>query len=277
MRIISLFALFAVLLTCSLEAKAATPTLDASGSFTAQGSGGTSHAVTMSTTSTNDECFIFVVAGRTATPSPTVSGISGGSLAWTLRSINQTNKAGNFMDYEEWVAPCATSLSAVSMTVTWTGGTIDDYAIVAFGVHGAFNPSSPFDNNVSLPGVTGNGSTTGVGLTGISTSQAHDFFIGVLAATGGTFAAFSGVCLGLTSATAGIGTVNNNGGTNFAGLVVSYFTLSATVSNKTVAGTGSSCTSAQSPQLPPWAVGADAVTGDSNAPLSRERIMYVGH
>ena len=122
--------------------------------------GGTSQAVSLTTSNTND-VILMVVAG---TGGPVVS-VTSSNLTFTRRSV--TFKVVPSTTLEVWYAISSGTLSSESITVTQTGSST--LVINAFGLSGA-NTSTPWDTNVSLPAF-GNTSATG------STTNANDLLL----------------------------------------------------------------------------------------------------
>lgn len=140
------------------------PTIDG-GARIVTGSGTTASA-SLTTTSAND----VIVAQTFAPTGQTVTGVAGGGLAWAKRGA-LTPTGGQAL--EEWYAIAASPLSAVSITVTFSGG--GSHGLTLFGVSGA-NTTTPFDTNVSLPAATfvSFGSSASVS---ISTDNANDMLV----------------------------------------------------------------------------------------------------
>lgn len=136
------------------------------------GPGNSSHAVTLTTTQTNDIICVLAYSENSGGTKRSVSSVSGGGLTWARRAQSNSGSAG-ISDYELWWALAPTALSAVAITVTFSG-TYDDSMLVAFGVHGC-NTAAPFDPNASVPAVRSNDGSGG--FTGISTTNANDLLI----------------------------------------------------------------------------------------------------
>ena len=85
-------------------------------------------------------CLLDDTNGRTVS-------ISGGGLTWSARGSVQAN--GNY-HMEEFYAVAAGTLSAQTMTATFSGATSGGIVLNVFSVAGA-NTVSPFDSNSGLP------------------------------------------------------------------------------------------------------------------------------
>lgn len=156
MRFLSLVAAaLAAAVIWAAPALAATPALDGSAA-TGISSNATTVTATITTggaTCTGAKCIAIlgvtgtcVAASACTTGAYTVSGVSGCSLTWTKRKAVAGSGTGldgtNNIDLEEWSAPYSSTLSACTVTVTFTGAIYG-----ALGIQGisAVCSSSPFD------------------------------------------------------------------------------------------------------------------------------------
>ncbi len=146
--------------------------IDGAAAIAGSQGGGTTFPITLTTASSNDVIVVVMYNenGNSGNPIRTITGVSGGSLAWSQRSSTSIGGASNPSNIGCWYALAASPLSAVTITVTLSGAT-DDYVLAAFGINGLITP--PFDTNISLPnGVTAN---SGPLSTTINTTQFNDF------------------------------------------------------------------------------------------------------
>ena len=108
---------------------------------------------------------------RVATSSPAMLGRSGGVVG---------------LDTEVWWAYATSSLSSDAITPTFSGGTVECEALIAFGVAGA-NTSNPWDTNGSLPTTAINTSASYLGGTdaspsvSVSTNEPSTMLLGFMA------------------------------------------------------------------------------------------------
>jgi hypothetical protein len=125
------------------------------------GASGTTCAITLTTTSTNDVIIVFAAVNSTTTAS--IADTAG--LTWALRQ----RVVGGSDCIEEWWAISAGVLSADTITLTLSA-TSSFVSASAHGISGA-NTSNPFDQNASLPG------TNAAGIVAISTSSRNTFIV----------------------------------------------------------------------------------------------------
>lgn len=153
--------------------------LDSSAS--AQWSSTASGAVTLSTASPND-IIVVIVADENPSAVEKVTSISSANLpsgSWHERS-NLTQYTtypsySSYTDMEVWWAYAPNKLSSETITATLSGS-IDDGAIIAFGVSGA-NTTAPWDTNAGLPNaVIGNSLTPSVT---VSTTARNTIILGI--------------------------------------------------------------------------------------------------
>ena len=222
-----LFALLFLLMLLPQTAFATAITLDGSAVNNAS-------PVSLTTTKTNDEIFLYI-AYSTAT-SPSVSDTA--RLTWTKRST-ATNST---LSIDVWYAFSAAALTSDS--IAFSGYTFP-YATnprpVAFGINYA-NTSSPYDNNGSLPASAGYALSTTCVVSGISTSNANDMLLGVVLTNA------SGV-----AAPTGFTSINGN----------SIFNVSYKIVSSTQSSLSSSFSTAATPPLN--VCGIDAVKQASSA------------
>jgi hypothetical protein len=149
--------------------------------------------ITLSTTLPNDVIILEDVDetdGGAPTPPATITSISDtAGLIWHERtattSPSMVGWSGSLaaLDTEIWWAYAPSPLSSDTITPTYTGGTLDCNALVAFGVNGA-NTDSPWDANGSLPQIAINTSATYLGGTdadpsvSVSTNAANTMLLG---------------------------------------------------------------------------------------------------
>jgi len=137
------------------------------------GAGTESKSVSASLTTTSSNDVIIVTAGTSSSSTTVKSVTDTGGHTWTHR---QTKTGSPSVSEEEWYTIAATSLTADSITVTWSAS--GDNVFSAFGVSGA-NTASPFDPHSGLPATaTGSGTSPTVS---VSTSHSNDFIFGLLA------------------------------------------------------------------------------------------------
>jgi hypothetical protein len=145
--------------------------------------GGTGGTVTGFTTTLTDDIIIVIVANETTTSGAfrPVSSVSGGGLTWALRKQLQWNAGShtNANNLEVWWAHAPTALSAVTITVAVSGGSVDDGTIDVFAVHGA-DTTTPFDPNGSLP-ASNTGTASDPSVASVSTSAGNSFLFSVYA------------------------------------------------------------------------------------------------
>jgi hypothetical protein len=208
----------------------APPSIDgtASKTFSGTNSGTTP---TLTTTKTNDVIVVLASAEDLVhSRLPSVSSVTATGLTFSHRST-ETATTDLYLDEEVWYA-VATSAFSGTITVTFTDSrTLDDAAVVAFGVANT-NTASPWDSNVALPAVNTAASATAPTLSTLSTSNANDMVVGFSAmmsqAAGGnpTQTAGSGYTLILNAINGG-GTYNDEASAEYA--VVNVVQSGATV------------------------------------------------
>jgi hypothetical protein len=159
-----------------------TSTLGAYSEFT------TSPTATLTTTKAGDLIVAQVFTAHISSNGTycTVTGVSGGGLTWSKRQGADYTDATNNYDstVEVWTAVAPGALSNVVITATLSAQA--RYAgINAFGISG-INTSSPYDSNASVP-ASGHDNSAGSSVPGatISTTNAHDFILGVFYNSGG--------------------------------------------------------------------------------------------
>lgn len=151
-------------------------------------SGGTSSAVTHAVGGSNQSnaLLLAVIAVTSPNSSPIVvssitdsqgntwqkyTGQSAGAGWDTAQTVNGLQKG---FTLDVWYTKAATVNASINLTVNY-GATIDSAVIAVSGKFLGYDPTQPFDQNVSLPKVlraTSNG--TAETLTGISTTNADD-------------------------------------------------------------------------------------------------------
>src|ERR1700676_3180566 len=170
---------------------------------------------------------------------PTVSGISGGGLSWAKRSAANLDNGGFGNAYnrcECWWAYASGTLSGVTITATWTGVTIDDMSIVAFGVTGFTGTNyktNPWDANASLPAINSASTTTTPTVSGVSTNNAAVMVLDLVATAGGGNINAGNIA---GSAATSVTLANNGGGTNNSGVGALESVFSSAQSSITVDG-----------------------------------------
>lgn len=185
------------------------------------------NAGTVTLTTTLPGTIVVIVANEgvdNANPCPTVSSVTASGLTFTRRGgKNLLNYASNFgiavpENVEIWWAPSAASVTSKVITVAWSG-TLDDACLLAFGVSGSYDATSPWDTNVSLPGFNSTSNTTTVPTKPTYSTTAADTFI---------FAISEGLTtVTPTSAWTTIATIANTGGGRNCELGVFYQIVSA--------------------------------------------------
>jgi hypothetical protein len=149
-----------------------TPSLDGSG-YADSTSGTITSISTTITTSNKPDVIILLTTTQVATGAGyvTVSSVSATGLTFTKRTSTTAAVGGFDMDIEEWYAIATSTLTALTVTVTYSG-TITHYVTLdVFGVKGA-NTNSPFDPSSSLPSVKTAAAAT------ITTAYRNDFLFG---------------------------------------------------------------------------------------------------
>jgi len=116
------------------------PSIDGSATATSN------NTVVLTTEKPNDVIIAFV-AVNFASGETALTSVSGGGLTWNFRGRSVDTQDGSQYFIEEWWAPAALPLSAVTITANLPG---DDAptavnGMVVFAVNGAFNYESPFD------------------------------------------------------------------------------------------------------------------------------------
>ena len=204
----------------------AAPTLDghATGQFSSTNSG----TVTLTTSNTNDIIVVLICNGTTTSSTVAVSSVTASGLSFTNRSQTLDTIRGTGYGYEVWWALASGALISKVITVT-LASSIDDAALMAFGVNGA-NTSAPWDTNGSLTAVTTNPSgSAGLPLAPtFSTSQADDFIF-----VAGCFTRTNANLTSWTSSWTALDFINNGGATNFAGIGANYEGVTSTQSGVT--------------------------------------------
>jgi len=204
----------------------AAPTLDghATGQFSSTNSG----TVTLTTSNTNDIIVVLICNGTTTSSTVAVSSVTASGLSFTNRSQTLGTIRGTGYGYEVWWALASGALISKVITVT-LASSIDDAALMAFGVNGA-NTSAPWDTNGSLTAVTTNPSgSAGLPLAPtFSTSQADDFIF-----VAGCFTRTNANLTSWTSSWTALDFINNGGATNFAGIGANYEGVTSTQSGVT--------------------------------------------
>lgn len=143
---------------------------------------GSSHAVSVTTTQTND--FLVLVVGlQSSSLGDTVSSVTGGGLTWTkVKEVSSAAlvNAGNGNSAEVcsvWISSLASSvLTAQSITANFTLG--NAYTMVLTAWHGV-NTTTPLDTNAGNPFFLDNNTTTSniPTVTGVSTTNANTVII----------------------------------------------------------------------------------------------------
>lgn len=176
--------------TSTAEAAAGTLAIDGSNSAetgsslaidgTAVGSASSSTSMTATLTTANSNDVIYLVIGVPDTAqSFTVT--DSASLTWTHRDTKTSGSGTSGTEISTWYAIASSPLSSDVVTVTWS--TAFNAAMMVFGISGA-DTSAPFDSNSAIP-ATSAGSTTAPSVS-ISTSNANDMILGLVAQRGGT-------------------------------------------------------------------------------------------
>jgi hypothetical protein len=251
----------------------ASPTKD--GSATGDSHGTSSVAATLTTSNTND-VIILDILYETATNSDTisVSSITASGLTFAQRSTIQVT--GNFgfgghattVNLDRWWAPSTGALTGETITVNFNKN-MDSASLIAYGVSGAANISSPFDSNVSLPatGSATNATPSSISMS-FSTTQADDL---LLAAWGSSA---SGSNLGTTDGTSGtytnIAVTNEGAGTNYSYISCDYSSKSSPQSSVTASNTTSGVTFGNVLAM------VDAITADSSTTTYNVSVSETG-
>lgn len=175
-----------VLAVWVLPAEAGTPTIDPAGQHSATLNGVASGNVA-ATAAGGAIVIITINIESLATPSPTVTGISGGGLTWAKRfghtqsSTLCFSSVTCFQDLEYWWAYSSGSLSAVPMTVSFSK-TIDFGTLGQTAVHGVLNTAAPWDPAGGLPNFAtcSGASSCNMLMSGPTTSVANDFLFALV-------------------------------------------------------------------------------------------------
>lgn len=222
------------------------PTLTLDGSATAIMSGNNSGTITLSTNLSNDIIVLAVISENNGGAGKHVTGVSDGSgLTWASRASIDAAETGLSLDTWWAYAPSALSSDVITYTLS---GSIDDAALVAFGVNGASNTTAPWDTNVSLPASASTSvPSTPASVSGVSTSAATTMLIGV---------AGDGTSMGSHSYSPDTGFSNidgiyNGGGSRAAAIGSQYKVVSSAQSGITL-NSGISAS-------PRWVIIADAI------------------
>lgn len=129
-------------------------------------------------TTTTPTVVIAVITTENFSPAGTprtITGVSGGGLTWAKRS----GQSGNFnasngsFNQEVWWANATGSLTAQSITASFSGVPSQASDLFVFAVAGSPSPSSPWDANASLPAKAQSytGSPTSMTKSGTTTSN----------------------------------------------------------------------------------------------------------
>lgn len=149
---------------------ALSPALDGS-NFAVSASGTITTLATTLTTTNSPDVIILLTTTQVTTGYVTVSSISAAGLTFTKRTSISAAVGGFDEDFEEWYAITSSTLSGLTITVTYSG-TVTHYAVLnVFGLSRA-NTNSPFDPNGGLPSVRTQAAAS------ITTSNANDFVFG---------------------------------------------------------------------------------------------------
>jgi flagellin-like protein len=204
-----------------------TPWVESAISFGAEMSG----TVTLTTTRSND-VVVVAINNEDATNAAvtTVSSVTSPGLAFSLRS-SKTAASPTYQDLEVWYSVAASPISSATITVTLLGST-DAASIIAFGVSGA-NTVTPWDPNVALPATATGNPAAAPSVSGVSTTTANDFILGIQGNGNGVSAAATDETSG--SAFSLIKNNDNIGGTNAESAAAEYQVVSARQSGVSVA------------------------------------------
>jgi hypothetical protein len=123
--------------------------------------------VSVTTSATNDVIVVMVMCN----PGVTSMSISGGGLTWNTRFAVET--VGTRSGAEYW-AYASSTLSSVTVSITYSGGSACNPAYIA--IHGA-NTANPFDTNTNLPNLVNANSPASCT---ISTNNANDILFGYM-------------------------------------------------------------------------------------------------
>lgn len=254
------------------SALAASPTIgNSGGDSTGYTFNGTTN--TRSITTAHANAIILIAVASTAegkSSASTVTSVADGGSAGlvfhkrgTSYSQNTTCVAGSSspcsLGFELWWATALTTVSSESITVT-VNQTTNLLNFSWFEIDGTFNPSNPFDTNISIPVVNNGVSSTPNG-SGLSTTQAHDLLFSFSVTGQNGFNNYTPCPI--TSWTAGgvntsIG--NQQSTESIARSVSSPTTLTANMSNS---GSGGCPTGTSSGTGTNWVILWDALTGDA--------------
>ena len=153
---------------------------------------GAASALSVTATLTTVNAGDFIVAQTTSFTNGIHAGmgaVTGGGLTWALRTRQQITAtvASDPLAYDEWVAYAPAALTSQVITATQgSGGGVNYLTLEVYGVTGV-DTDLVFDQNASLPAISsfaagGNANHT---VSGISTTAAATFEMGVLATTAG--------------------------------------------------------------------------------------------
>lgn len=148
------------------------------------GTSGTTTTITLTTSRANDIIVVDVNFANGTTTPPTVTGVAGTGLAFARRNqVNNVSTAAVTNRSERWWAVATSALSALVITVTFSGA-ITATAVIGYAVSGC-NTSAPWDTNVNSSAnnsYIASGNNTTIQCSGLSTNAnncALLFFYGI--------------------------------------------------------------------------------------------------
>ena len=197
---------------------------------------GTSTTLSMSTaTAGADEVIVAIVAyeiGSGTTPSISSITESSHTLTFThLVSFNNPTSGAHDQTIEIWTAKAAaifnSGAASITYTFNWSGGTVDNTAIVLFAVKNVGSINSPLDPNGTLPASAYNTTVVGAPAVTFSTTNPDDLLIGVSARCA------NGVGLTEPSGWSTIANQDITAGVNWTSAAAYYKSVSSTQSSTT--------------------------------------------
>lgn len=188
------------------------------------------------TTGTSDLVVALIAATSGVATVPTITGVSGGGLTWTLRkrlngtALDYGYATGDGTTCEEWTATATSGLT--SQVITATASLNIDGNIQVFAFSGV-NTSSPFDANASIPGSQVSSTHTVVtpSISSLSTTTANDAAVAMLCG----FFSQGASNFPITNPTGYTAIGNNNNTPVYAGSQAAFDILSGKLSSATVA------------------------------------------
>jgi len=194
--------------------------------FTALSSG----SVSITTATAGDIIVLVVFAERTNAQGSytTVSSVSGGPGGWARRSQAQShNGTDPYNNLEVWWAYASGTLSGASITVNMSA-TVDNAALLIFGVKNPASTSSPWDANGSLPASSNSSAAPTPGIT-VSTTSGTNLLLEFYGSSSGPAAPTLG-----SAGTTFIANAHNAAGVNWGNAAGAYEYLPTALTSATL-------------------------------------------